>query len=152
MFDVLLIINGLLLYLCMKFSRYIEYLVSSLTANLVRKHTLGRTFFIYIINCFRSYYLVIRQPPTFPHSRPCSILGRISLNHRVRDGNGCCPYPYRHRKFFMVSSSLSYPSSALRAPSPQGEGSFSEKPFSFFEQTCFMMTRQRNNPYFSLPF
>ena len=49
-------------------------------------------------------FLVIRQPPTFPHSRPCSILGRIGLNHRVRDGNGCFPYPHRHRNF--SSSSL----------------------------------------------
>ena len=62
--------------------------------------------FLYIINCFRSYYLVDRQPPTFPHSRPCSILGRISLNHRVRDGNGCFPYPYRHRSIKHLMSSF----------------------------------------------
>ena len=44
--------------------------------------------------CFQK----IRQPPTFPQGRPCSILGRIRLNLRVRDGYGCFPYPHRHRK------------------------------------------------------
>ena len=33
--------------------------------------------------------LVIRQRPTLPHSCPCSTIGAIQLNFRVRDGNGC---------------------------------------------------------------
>ena len=38
------------------------------------------------------YYLIlIRQPPTFPYRYQYSIIGRLSLNHRVRDGNGCVP-------------------------------------------------------------
>ena len=34
---------------------------------------------------------VIRQPPAFPCRLQHSIIGRLSLNHRVRDGNGCLP-------------------------------------------------------------
>ena len=40
----------------------------------------------------------IRQPPTFPYRLQHSIIGRLGLNHRVRDGNGCDPQAYRHRK------------------------------------------------------
>ena len=42
---------------------------------------------------------IIRQPPAFPCRRQHSILGRIWLNHRVRDGNGCFPYAHHHRMF-----------------------------------------------------
>ena len=44
------------------------------------------------------YFLKNRQPPTFPYRRQHSIIGRLRLNHRVRDGNGCFPQAYRHRK------------------------------------------------------
>ena len=38
------------------------------------------------------YYLIlIRQPPALPHRLQCSTIGRLGLNHRVRDGNGCVP-------------------------------------------------------------
>ena len=38
------------------------------------------------------YYLIlIRQPPALPHRLQCSTIGRLGLNHRVRDGNGCLP-------------------------------------------------------------
>ena len=33
----------------------------------------------------------IWQPPTLPHRLQCSTIGRLSLNHRVRDENGCFP-------------------------------------------------------------
>ena len=33
----------------------------------------------------------IWQPPTFPCRLQQSIIGRLSLNHRVRDENGCVP-------------------------------------------------------------
>ena len=33
----------------------------------------------------------IRQPPAFPCRLQHSIIGRLGLNHRVRDGNGCVP-------------------------------------------------------------
>ena len=38
------------------------------------------------------YYLIlIRQPPALPHRLQYSTIGRLGLNHRVRDGNGCVP-------------------------------------------------------------
>ena len=33
----------------------------------------------------------IWRPPTLPHRLQCSTIGRLRLNHRVRDGNGCDP-------------------------------------------------------------
>ena len=56
-------------------------------------------------------FLKIRQPPIFPYRRQHSIFGRLGLNHRVRDGNGCYPQTYRHRKQLRKESDLS--SSAL---------------------------------------
>ncbi len=41
---------------------------------------------------------LIRQPPALPHRLQCSTIGRLGLNHRVRDGNGCLPQAHRHRK------------------------------------------------------
>ena len=31
------------------------------------------------------------QPPALPHRLQCSTIGRLGLNRRVRDGNGCVP-------------------------------------------------------------
>ena len=39
--------------------------------------------------CFIGAFWFIRQRPTLPHSCPCSTIGAIQLNFRVRDGNGC---------------------------------------------------------------
>ena len=39
-----------------------------------------------------------RNPPALPHRHQCSTIGRLGLNRRVRDGNGCDPQAYRHRK------------------------------------------------------
>ena len=33
----------------------------------------------------------IRQPPALPCRLQHSTIGRLGLNHRVRDGNGCVP-------------------------------------------------------------
>ena len=33
----------------------------------------------------------IWQPPAFPYRLQYSIIGRLGLNHRVRDENGCVP-------------------------------------------------------------
>ena len=35
------------------------------------------------------FFLNIWQPPIFPYRHQYSIFGRLGLNHRVRDGNGC---------------------------------------------------------------
>ena len=37
------------------------------------------------------------RPPTLPHRLQWSTIGRLSLNHRVRDGNGCYPQAHRHQ-------------------------------------------------------
>ena len=42
--------------------------------------------------------ILIWRPPTLPHRLQCSTIGRPGLNHRVRDGNGCCPWTHRHQK------------------------------------------------------
>ena len=52
-----------------------------------------------IFNLYKvNYFFKNRQPPILPHRYQCSIFGRMSLNRRVRDGNGCYPQTYRHRK------------------------------------------------------
>ncbi len=38
-----------------------------------------------------SYKPLIRRPPILPHRLQCSTFGRLGLNRRVRDGNGCDP-------------------------------------------------------------
>ena len=35
--------------------------------------------------------IFIWQPPAFPYRLQYSIIGRLSLNHRVRDVDGCFP-------------------------------------------------------------
>ena len=53
---------------------------------------------------------------------PCrlqhSTIGRLRLNHRVRDGNGCDPQAHRHRKFSVISQKLPLPldNSTIRQP------------------------------------
>ena len=48
------------------------------------------------------FLFLIWRPPTLPHRLQCSTIGRLRLNRRVRDGNGCFPQAHRHQK------SLSY--------------------------------------------
>ena len=38
-----------------------------------------------------NFLFLIWQPPAFPYRRQYSIIGRLSLNHRVRDVDGCFP-------------------------------------------------------------
>ena len=59
---------------------------------------------------------VIWQPPTFPRRLQRSIIGRISLNHRVRDENGCVPYAHRHQKY-LIMQSIYYVRASLSANS-----------------------------------
>ena len=51
------------------------------------------------------YFFLIRQPPALPHRLQCSTIGRLGLNHRVRDGNGCVPQAHRHQKFLSIDNS-----------------------------------------------
>ena len=49
----------------------------------------------------------IRQPPAFPCRLQHSIIGRLGLNLRVRDGNGCVPQAHHHRNPSSVFKVLS---------------------------------------------
>ena len=53
------------------------------------------------------FFSLIRRPPALPHRLQCSTIGRLGLNRRVRDGNGCVPQAHRHRKPFVIGSSIS---------------------------------------------
>ena len=44
-------------------------------------------------------FFLIWRPPALPHRLQCSTIGRLGLNRRVRDGNGCVPQPHRHQKY-----------------------------------------------------
>ena len=50
---------------------------------------------------------LIWQPPAFPYRHQYSIIGRLGLNHRVRDVDGCFPKAYRHQKYDVIYSGLS---------------------------------------------
>ena len=51
----------------------------------------------------RLFFWGSRQPPAFPCRLQHSIIGRFSLNRRVRDGYGCFPEAHRHRKSFVIN-------------------------------------------------
>ena len=46
-----------------------------------------------------SFSFLIRQPPALPCRLQHSTMGRLGLNHRVRDVDGCFPQAHRHRKW-----------------------------------------------------
>ena len=48
------------------------------------------------------FLFLIRQPPALPCRLQHSTIGRLGLNHRVRDGNGCVPWAHRHRKYEVI--------------------------------------------------
>ena len=73
-----------------------------LPVNRIYNSSLYTRFIVKILSLFK-----IRQPPIFPYRLQHSIFGRLGLNHRVRDGNGCYPQAYRHRKQFRKESDLS---------------------------------------------
>ena len=50
-----------------------------------------------------SYKPIDWQPPTLPCRLQHSTIGRLGLNHRVRDGNGCYPQAHRHQNFMLLS-------------------------------------------------
>ena len=91
---------------CMKFSRYIRVseTISCIfyTSGLI-DHAIQESLFLdRIIDKRLISLLKIRQPPIFPGRLQPSIVGRVSLNHRVRDGNGCCPDAHRHRNILLI--------------------------------------------------
>ena len=46
---------------------------------------------IYMNRISSVFSFLIWQPPALPHRLQCSTIGRLGLNLRVRDGNGCVP-------------------------------------------------------------
>ena len=50
------------------------------------------------------FLFLIWRPPALPHRLQCSTIGRLGLNRRVRDGNGCVPQAHRHQKFPVINS------------------------------------------------
>ena len=40
---------------------------------------------------------ITRRRPTLPQGYPCSTIGALRLNHRVRNGNGCYPQSHNHQ-------------------------------------------------------
>ena len=72
--------------------------LGSLVNTSVYKH-LCRWYFIYerILLLFLKGF---RQPPALPYRLQYSTIGRLGLNHRVRDENGCVPQAHRHQKFY----------------------------------------------------
>ena len=75
---------------------------SSHKSNFLIHPITGQPSTIYIMKCFRIFFFLIWQPPTFPCRLQHSIIGRSSLNRRVRDENGCFPRTHRHQKLFLV--------------------------------------------------
>ena len=53
------------------------------------------------------FFFLNWRPPTLPHRLQCSTIGRSGLNHRVRDGNGCCPWTHRHQKAWVLGEVFS---------------------------------------------
>ena len=103
---------------CMKFSRYIRVseTISCIfyTSGLI-DHAIQESLFLdRIIDKRLISLLKIRQPPIFPGRLQPSIVGRVSLNHRVRDGNGCCPDAHRHRNILLTFAHSAAPVLTLK--------------------------------------
>ena len=75
---------------------------------------------------------LIWQPPAFPYRLQYSIIGRLGLNHRVRDVDGCFPQAHRHQKIASRAMALH----ALEVPA--------ELPsvIKFFTSLCSLITQQ----------
>ena len=50
---------------------------------------------------------IIWHPPALPCRLQHSTIGRLRLNRRVRDGNGCFPQAHRHRKHYLLGEVFS---------------------------------------------
>ena len=63
-----------------------SHLISECFLNSNRCLRLIFTFWLVLIKSYG-----IWRPPILPHRLQCSTFGRLCLNRRVRDGNGCFP-------------------------------------------------------------
>ena len=57
----------------------------------------------YHASLIQRYFLFNWRPPTLPCRLQHSTIGRLGLNHRVRDENGCVPQAHRHQKMIFTS-------------------------------------------------
>ena len=73
----------------MKFSRYIFWMFPSSGDNEIRTRDplLARQ----VLSQLSYTPKIMWQPPTLPCRLQQSTIGRLGLNRRVRDGNGCFP-------------------------------------------------------------
>ena len=90
----------------MKFSRYIAMIISF---NIIASgdgeiRTLDPLLARQVLSQLSYAAIGIWQPPTFPYRHQYSIIGRLSLNHRVRDVDGCFPKAHRHQKYLIYHS------------------------------------------------
>ena len=76
-------------FLCIQFSRYKsdQFLSVIKTKKCFSALITGKTRFYMNFSNFQN----IRQPPALPYRLQHSTIGRLGLNHRVRDENGCVP-------------------------------------------------------------
>ena len=73
----------------MKFSRYIRMIAHPSGDGEIR--TLDPLLARQVLSQLSYTPINIRQPPALPYRLQHSTIGRLSLNHRVRDENGCVP-------------------------------------------------------------
>ena len=117
-----------LIYFCMQFSKYMsDWSLSVIkNQNLFWSLITGKDHFISFFHIevrFTSFserpkklnsfafgnlinFFMVWRPPALPHRLQCSTIGRSGLNHRVRDGNECVPWPHRHQKYWVLSEVL----------------------------------------------
>ena len=57
------------------------------------------SFYLYFKTLSGLFSLKHWQPPALPCRLQQSTIGRLSLNRRVRDGNGCVPQAHRRQKY-----------------------------------------------------
>ena len=82
---------------CMRFSRYI-WLIDDQSAKIRSLPGLNHS---------SSILFLIWQPPTLPYRLQYSTLGRLGLNLRVRNVNGCFPETHRHQKDWALNEVFS---------------------------------------------
>ena len=73
---------------CYDFFVFLCVVFNVLLTDLISHHIYLLWYIWLLIMCL---FLLIWQPPTFPYRHQHSIIGRLSLNNRVRDVYGCFP-------------------------------------------------------------
>ena len=85
--DVFLSFVFYILELCIQFSRYM-LAFSAIQDSVSTGPCIGE----------KTFKKVCWRPPALPRRLQRSTIGRLRLNHRVRNGNGCAPQAHRHQQ------------------------------------------------------